>query len=133
MRKELRILLNRDDIEKNILDLKNEYEEGYFVNYGESLEWDDKPLTEEEYINNINTFLDDFRKSISNLNEIIDNFPKKKNGTFNRRNVVELASCNNCEYICEWHNTWIYRVVKVIAVDDTTLRIEFYKKVDTPA
>lgn len=129
----LTINIDKLDIENQINALINDFEPDLYSNYGESPEFGDKCLTKEEYISNVEKFLTDFRQSISNLQDIIDNFPKKKNGTFNRRNVVELATCNNCQYICEWHNTWIYYVIKVNASDDHTLNVSFYKKVDTPA
>lgn len=130
--KQLRIVGNLEAIEKSILSLKDRFD-NYFVPYGKSLEWGDAPLTKEEYDANVDTFLEDFRRATVNLNAIVDSFPKKKNGTFNRRNVVYLAECDNCQCIHEWHNTWIYQTVKVSAVDDTTLEIVTYEKVDTPA
>lgn len=130
---ELTIKCNKEYIENEIKDLLNEFEPDRYNRYGESPEFGDKCLTEEEYKANVESFLEDFRKATDNLQRIIDNFPKKKNGTFNRRNVVELASCDNCQYICEWHNTWIYYTVKVNAFDDYTLKVSFYEKVDTPA
>lgn len=130
---ELTIKINKDSIENEIRGLLYKFEPDRYSRYGESPEFGDKCLTEEEYRSNVQSFLEDFRKATSDLQSIIDNFPKKKNGTFNRRNVVELASCNNCQYICEWHNTWIYYVVKVNAFDDHALTVSFYEKVDTPA
>lgn len=129
----LTINIDKLDIENQINALINEFEPDRYNKYGESPEFGDKYLNEDEYKANVESFLEDFRKATNNLQRIIDNFPKKKNGTFNRRNVVELASCDNCQYICEWHNTWIYYVVKVSARNDYTLDVSFYKKVDTPA
>lgn len=133
MSKELRLIVDVEGIEKEILSLKDKFEEERYVTYGESQEFGDKTLTIDEYNNNIDVFLNDFKSSITNIDRIIENFPKKKNGTFNKRNVRELASCNNCVAIHEWHNTWIYQVVKVYAFDDTTLKVVLYEKVDTPA
>lgn len=133
MNKDLKLIINVEGIEKEILSLKDKAEEGLYVNYGESQEFGDKALTIEEYKNNVDIFLNDFRKSVVNIERIIEEFPKKKNGTFNKRNIRELASCNNCIAIHEWHNTWIYKAVKVYAFDDTTLKVILYEKVDTPA
>lgn len=133
MNKTLKLIIDIEGIEKQILLLKDNFEEGRYVAYGESQEFDDKTLTVHEYNNNVDAFLSDFRRSIVNIDSIIENFPKKKNGTFNRRNIKELASCNNCIAIHEWHNTWIYQAVKVYALDDTTLKVVLYEKVDTPA
>lgn len=130
--KELKIVANIEAIEKSILSLKDDFEP-YYVRYGESLEWGDTPLTKEEYIANVDQFLNDFKESVKDLDAIVAAFPKKKNGTFNRRNVTYLAECGNCNAIHEWYNTWIYKTLKVCAVDDTTLEIVFYEKVDTPA
>lgn len=133
MSKELNLIINPETIEKSIIELKNKFEEGVYVSYGKSQEFGDASLTKDEYDKNVDDFLSDFKRSITNIDSIISNFPKKKNGTFNRRNVRELASCNNCIAIHEWHNTWIYQVVKVYAIDDTTLKVVLYEKVDTPA
>lgn len=131
--KNLKIIMDKESIERNILSLKEVFEENLYVKYGESAEFGDDYLTKEEYNKNVDEFLKDFRNSVVDVNKIIENFPKKKDGTFNKRNVRELASCNNCIAIHEWHNTWIYKVVKVYAENDTTLRVILYEKVDTPA
>lgn len=133
MDKNLKLIIDVENIEKNILSLKDKFEEGTYVNYGKSQEFGDSPLTIEEYNRNVDTFFDDFKRSIVDVDKIIESFPKKKNGTFNKRNVKELASCDNCIAIHEWHNTWIYKVVKVCAENDTTLKVVLYEKVDTPA
>lgn len=133
MSKELKLIIDAEGIEKQILSLKDKFEKERYVTYGNSQEFGDKTLTVDEYNNNVDVFLNDFRESIINIDSIVESFPKKKNGTFNRRNVIELASCNNCVAIHEWHNTWIYQVVKVYALDDTTLKVVLYEKVDTPA
>ncbi len=129
----LTINIDIDGITKSILALKNEFEEDVYNRYGESPEWDNDTFTKEEYEANVDEFLNDFNKSVENLSSIIDNFPKKKNGTFNRKNIMILAECKNCVAIHEWHNIWIYYVVKVTAIDDHTLYVSLYKKVDTPA
>lgn len=131
--KNLKIIMDKESIKKNILSLKEVFKENLYVKYGESAEFGDDYLTKEEYNKNVDEFLKDFRNSVVDVNKIIENFPKKKDGTFNKRNVRELASCNNCIAIHEWHNTWIYKVVKVYAENDTTLRVILYEKVDTPA
>lgn len=133
MKKELTIVINKEEIEKQILALKDEWSEHKYVHYGESQEWDDPYLTKEEYEKYVDTFLADFRKSVADPDDLITDFPKKKNGTFNRRNSKELASCGNCIAIHEWHNTWIYKVIKLRAADDTTLHVFFTEEVDTPA
>ena len=133
MSKELKLVIDIERIEKEILLLKDEFEEEMYVTYGKSQEFGDKTLTIDEYNNNVDVFLSDFRKSITNIDSIIERFPKKKNGTFNRRNIRELASCDNCVAIHEWHNTWIYKVVKAYALDDTTIKVVLDEKVDTPA
>ena len=133
MSKALKLIISPETIEKSIIELKNKFEEGVYVSYGKSQEFGDPSLTKDEYNKNVDEFLSDFKRSITNIDSIISNFPKKKNGTFNRRNVKVLASCNNCIAIHEWHNMWIYQVVKVYAIDDTTLKVVLYETVDTPA
>ena len=133
MKKELTIVINKEEIEKQILALKDAWSENTYVYYGESQAWDDPYLTKEEYEKYVDEFLADFRKSVADPDDLIAGFPKKKNGTFNRRNSKELTSCGNCIAIHEWHNTWIYKIIKLRAADDTTLHVFFTEEVDTPA
>ena len=125
-------------ISANIDDLirraqSDEYEKDLFFAYGESPEMGDAALTEEQFNKN----RDDFIAEIKELDEdrlraIVTSWPRKKNGTFNRKNVKYLCENNNTRYICEWHNTWIYDTVKVTADSDRELSVSFYTKTDTP-
>lgn len=133
MKKELVIKIDKEDIENKILELKDEWEETHYVHYGESEIFGDPYITKEEYDENIDQFLAEFRKAISDPDILIKDFPKKKNGTFNRRNMKVLSRCRNCVAIHEWHNTWIYKTIKLKAWDDTTLVVSFVEEVDTPA
>lgn len=121
-------------IEAAILNTKNNFEDGMYWHYYESAELSstDKPLTKEEYMSNVDQFLADYKTSIVDTQKIIDEFPRKKNGSFNRKNVQILASCDNSIYICEWHNTWIYYQVVVKASDDYTLNVFLREYTDTP-
>ena len=137
-KKEFKIVVDEDSISKAILNMKEDFEEDQYVWYGTSPEFgeeDFKYITKEEFDKNVNKFVNKFMSYITEigLTRIINNFPRKKNGSFNRRNIKEIASCDNCIVIHEWHNTWIYYVVKVVSWDDYTLRVELYKKTDTPA
>lgn len=135
-KKEFSIEVNVDNILKEIENLKLEFETDSFVNYGEIPEYDDIDcLSKDKYLENIENFKKTFLEKMNEdfLIEIMKNWNRKKNGTFHRRNVKELVSCNNCIFITEWHNTWIYHVIKVVAVDDYNLKIELCKKTDTPA
>lgn len=134
---QFKIVVNEDSIVNSIRNMKSDFEENWYVWYGSSPEFGEdnfEYITKQEFEKNINQFLNTFMSYITEfgLKDIIARFPRKKNGTFNRRNLVELASCNNCIVIHEWHNTWIYYVVKVVSWDDCTLNIELHKKTDTP-
>lgn len=136
-KKNLKITVDLDSIKNCIENMRDYYEDEQYVWYGTSPEFgeeDFKYINSEEFGTNINKFMSAFLSHVTEdtLKEIISTFPRKKNGTFNRRNVEELASCDNCIVIHEWHNTWIYYVIKVVAWDDTTLKIELFKKTDTP-
>ena len=129
-----KIYADFDDIIKDATDYESDYDEDRYVKYGDSLEQGDSALTKEEYEANAKNFIEEI-KALNNeqkLRNIIERWPRKKNGTFNRKNVEYLVTSGNTYYICEWHNTWIYATVKAVAVDDTTLRIEFFQKTDTP-
>lgn len=136
-KKNLKITVDLDSIKNCIENMRDDYEDEQYVWYGTSPEFgeeDFKYINSEEFGTNINKFMSAFLSHVTEdtLKKIISTFPRKKNGTFNRRNVEELASCDNCIVIHEWHNTWIYYVIKVVAWDDTTLKIELFKKTDTP-
>lgn len=136
-KKEFMITVDIDSIISNINNMKDEYENERYVWYGTSPEFGEdgfKYISQKEFENNLDKFTEDFLSYITEekLKNIIISFPRKKNGTFNRRNVRELASCENCIVIHEWHNTWIYYVIKVAAWNDTTLKVELFKKTDTP-
>lgn len=136
-KKEFMIVADIDSIIGSINNMKADYEDEQYVWYGTSPEFGEgnfKYINEQEFNNNVNKFMEEFLSYITEeeLKNIIATFPRKKNGTFNRRNVRELASCENCIVIHEWHNTWIYYVIKVAAWDDTTLKVELFKKTDTP-
>lgn len=125
-------------ISANIDDLirqaqSDKYEKDTFFAYEESPEMGDVALTEEQFNKN----RDDFIAKIKELDEdrlraIVRSWPRKKNGTFNRKNVKYLCENGNTRYICEWHNTWIYDTVKVTADSDRELSVSFYTKTDTP-
>lgn len=134
---QFKIVVNEDSIVNSIWNMKSDFEENRYVWYGSSPEFGEdnfEYITKQEFEKNVNQFLNTFMSYITEngLKDIIARFPRKKNGTFNRRNLIELASCNNCIVIHEWHNTWIYYVVKVVSWDDCTLNIELHKKTDTP-
>lgn len=136
-KREFKIIVDIDLISSSIKNMKGNYEDEQYVWYGTSPEFGEdefKYISKEEFNDNVNKFMEDFLSYTTEdeLKNIILSFPRKKNGTFNRRNVTELTSCGNCIVIHEWHNTWIYYVIKVVAWNDTTLKVELFKKADTP-
>lgn len=136
-KKEFMVVVDTDSIINSIRNMKNDYGDEEYVWYGTSPEFgedDFEYISKQEFNDNVDKFMEDFLSYTTEekLKDIISTFPRKKNGTFNRRNVKELASCENCIVIHEWHNTWIYYVIKVAAWDDTTLKVELFKKTDTP-
>lgn len=136
-KKEFAIVVDTDSIINSIRNMKNDYGAEEYVWYGTSPEFgedDFEYISKQEFNDNVDKFMEDFLSYTTEekLKDIISTFPRKKNGTFNRRNVRELASCENCIVIHEWHNTWIYYVIKVAAWGDTALKVELFKKTDTP-
>lgn len=136
-KKEFMVVVDTDSIINSIRNMKNDYGDEEHVWHGTSPEFGEenfKYISKQEFNDNVDKFMEDFLSYTTEekLKNIISTFPRKKNGTFNRRNVRELASCENCIVIHEWHNTWIYYVIKVAAWDDTTLKVELFKKTDTP-
>lgn len=95
----------------------------------------DPTMTQEEYEKNKDSYIADIRSldDVARLTKVVENWPKKKNGLLNRKNVKYLVESPICQYICEWHNTWIYHTVKAVASTDDYIDIVAYEKVDTPA
>lgn len=124
-----------DNLKKKFESELDEFTEDFFVRYGDNPEMDDNKLTKEEYLENVD-------KSVAYMSRLEDpkfferlvkDFPRNKSGVLNKRAVKYIYSSNNCEYISEWHNTWIYNTVKLVATSDDTLQVQFYRKTDTPA
>lgn len=88
MKKELVIKIDKEDIENKILELKDEWEENHYVHYGESEIFGDPYITKEEYDENIDQFLAEFRKARSDPDILIKDFPKKKNFSFVKYNIL---------------------------------------------
>ena len=123
------------DVDSMIRKAQNDkYEKDTFFAYGDSPEMGDPALTEEQFNKNRDEFIAEIREleSEDRLRSIVEFWPRKKNGTFNRKNVKYLCENGNTRYICEWHNTWIYDTVKVVADSDRELSVSFYTKTDTP-
>lgn len=136
-KREFTISADLELILKIIEEMRKDYEDERYVWYGTSPEFGDedfKYVTKEEFNRNIDKFKEETLSIINEmyLKGLVETFPRKKNGTFNRRNVRELAECSNCEAIHEWHNTWIYYILHLGALDDTRLLLTLVKKTDTP-
>lgn len=127
--KKFKVICDLEGIRQEIESLRNGYEEDSFVPYYETSNY----LTEDEYMENV----DDFESNLENINlsyceRIVQSFPKKKNGMFCKGRIDVIANCDNCEFITEWHNTWIYKQMRFVSINENTLELELYKKVDTP-
>ena len=124
---------DKEYVVNQLKEMRDSYE-NYYVEYGFILESGGSYLSKEEYEKNYDQMIE-FAESISEekLEDILKEFPRKKSGWLNLRNVEYLYRCNNTQYISEWHNTWIYQTLKVKAKDDMTLEVFLYEMVDTPA
>lgn len=127
-----KIICDIDDIYNSIESEKDEFEENIFVEYG--ITEHEETLDEEQYIRNVEEMKNEFEEMLEkeNLIELINKAEKKKNGTLYRNRVVKEIPCNNCTFITDWNNTWIYRRIKVKSIDDNTLEITCDMKTDTP-
>ena len=121
-----------DDIIKKMKDEEMAFEEKEFVSFGN--DYEDETLSREEYIENIQIMRKNLEELIKeeNLIKLIEKAQKKKNGTFYKGRIVDSYGCQNCIYICEWHNTWVYNELRVKVISDNVLRIAYESKTDTP-
>jgi hypothetical protein len=122
----------RERIEK----LRKQYEERAFVRYEDGEDFSDFKgyLTEPQYQANLDEFSKELDKMLTPEFQhwAIDNAPRKKNGTFYKGRVVKRVGNDNCIFIQEWHNTWIYECLTVKAIDDLTLELTIQALTDTP-
>ena len=131
-RKKFTVIFEKEGILKSLEELRESYQKDHYVEAGMIPEAG-KYLSKEEYEKNYDGMIE-YVSSIDeeSVKDILKEFPKKKNGWLNLRNVKYLYCCNNSEYICEWHNTWIYQTLKAKARDDMILEISLYEITDTP-
>lgn len=131
-RKKFTVIFEKEEILRQLEKLKESYQDDYYVE-ANTIPEDGKYLSKEEYEKNYDEMIE-YVSSIDEerVKDILREFPKKKNGWLNLKNVEYLYCCNNSEYICEWHNTWIYQTLKAKARDDMVLDIHLYEITDTP-
>jgi len=126
---ELSIDYDFSKILKALDELKEDYEEDEFVELGYR-EFDDLSriyLTQSEYIENIDKVIAKVNK-LQNVNmvDFISTFPKKKNGTFNRKSKIVVIDCDNSYFNGDYCGRWDYRSLKIIAIDDTHLECNLF-------
>lgn len=129
-----KIDFNKENILRCANDLISSFELDRYVRYGESPEWGDSYLKNDEYEVNVH----EFAKEIETIDEskmriILSQLPRKKNGKLKKNRIYEICSCKNTQCIHEWHNTWIYEQVIAKAKDEDTVEIFMRTYVDTPA
>lgn len=133
---EFHFRVDQEAIQKRIDEQRTHFVEGDFVRYEDGEDFSDFKgyLTAEQYQANLDDFQKEFEKMLTPEFQhwAIDNAPRKKNGTFYKGRVVKRVGCDNCIFIQEWHNTWLYDALTVKAVDDYTLELTIGSITDTP-
>lgn len=131
---EFSVICDKEGILSQILRERCKFEENYFQRYY-TIGYEDGYLSNEEYNQNLDKMVQALERMTTEeyMSNIIDVAQKKKNGTLYKGRVADAVDCDNCKFIIEWHNTWIYNQLKVKAVDDKTLEITYSEKADTPA
>lgn len=83
-------------------------------------------FSREEFDLNVENFKDIVRNTCKeeNVKNIIDNFKKKKNGTFSKNKKHVVAYYNNTVYVQNWSDTWYTYELRFIPSNDTTLVLE---------
>lgn len=130
---EFTVICDKDSILAQIESQRDDFQKEYFQRYY-TVGSEDGYLTKEEYLQNLDdmvALLEEITSETKMIN-FITNATKKKNGTFHKNRIAFRQGCDNTEYITNWHNTWIYKALSVIAINDLTLRIYYEKIVDTP-
>lgn len=108
-------------LRQKIEDERNEYEEDYFVSpYG------DDTISETEFNDNLDVTLLKLEEAIKPkfLETAIKEFPKKKNGTFKKNQVMNIHICNNSVYLEDSYG-WGTDVLRFKAIDDTVLEMQY--------
>ncbi len=121
---------DKKSLHKAIESMRNEWEDNNFVSYGT----DSPSLNKEQFDKNCDMMLEHLdRMTTPKFQQwCIDNADRKKNGTFYKGRIVSREICDNCVFITEWHNTWIYDALTVKAISDTQLELTLNSITDTP-
>lgn len=116
----------RREIQHNYMTEEDYEEEGNFIRVGT----DDERLTYEEY----NQEVKDFEAALDNnitdimLRNAISSFPKKKNGTFKKNNVMVIKRLD-ASYYSDDEYGWPVDELRLKAIDDNTLRMSIARTV----
>lgn len=121
------------DIEDILLKVENSkkgFEKEYWtkngVNYYDGVP-ESEYLTEDQFVLNIDKFIADI-KAVINVDKfsiLVNNFSKKKNGTFCKGRKSILAECNNSHYDCSHCGKWTYAAVVARTISDLCIEIEY--------
>lgn len=126
------VLFDKDDILDDLQQEFARYTPLTFVRKGENADWGDSYLTENEYRENLQRFIDEVQAvDKTKLEQIVKTMPKKKNGKFWKNRVQHIASCDNALGILEWGTTWIYEELYVSVQDENTLVVRLRKITET--
>lgn len=95
----------------------------------------DEPLTEEEFDENVEHFINRIKRACKedNIISVVNSMPKKKNGTFYKGRKDVVAYYGNTIFFTEWHNTWATYELRFSAVSDLVLELQIVKYNHTPA
>lgn len=102
-----------------------DFEEGCY-----SRPFEDDSITEEQYNENIDRTLVELNNALDPeyLKSVIEEFPKKKNGTFKKNQTTEIYMCDNSQY---WEDSYGYNVnvLRFKCIDDNTLELQYFNTV----
>lgn len=91
-------------------------------------------LTKEEFEDNLKEFELEIEKACeeSNLEYIVKDMPKKKNGTFYKSRKIVVSQCDNSTFFTEWHNSWNCIELRFSAISDLIVELQVVEKTETP-
>lgn len=128
---EFEVKAEKDKLIQKIKDLLT-FEPNTYV----ELEGDeDKFLSEEEFNANIEYFISEIERVCEEdfIISVVNNMPKKKNGTFYKGRKSVVTYYNNTIFFTSWHNTWATYELRFSAISDLVLELQIVSYNHTPA
>lgn len=128
------IKVDKECLVNKVNELRDDFEENCFNRFYESIDGQDKYLTKDEYMQNIDNTLvkiDEYSET-EFLNNVITNAMKKKDGTLHKRKRYEDYIVDNMRFFTDWHNSWAGYTLVFKVISDFAIELQLVEETHTP-